>query len=105
MKIDVNRLLELDYLNSLVSQLNNEINKIRKSFLGLYDLDILKGMDIKSVNDLFNQYGINNSSVVQFLESDYIDNDWEFADLFFDDISYSSELREQLKAKALEELK
>lgn len=105
MKIDVNRLLDLEYVNDVISQMNSSIDEIRHDFLDLYDLDLIQKMDVKSINDLFGQYNLDNRNVLQFLESDFIDSDWEFADLFADDILYSSAQKEQVKAKALDEIK
>lgn len=105
MKIDVNKLLDLDYVNSVISQINNSIDEIRHGFLVLYDLDIIKNMEINDINELFGRYNVDNTNILQFLESDFIDNDWEFADLFADDILYSSELREEVKIKSFDEIK
>lgn len=104
MKIDVNKLLDLEYLNELILQINSDIDKNKASFLQRYDLDILKKMELDAVNSLFSQYSLNNTGVRQYLESDYIDEKWEFADLFSDDISYSAGLRDDVRAKALEEI-
>lgn len=104
MKIDVNKLLELDYVNDLVSQLNKEIDNLRNSMIQLYDLDILRKMKIEDVNELFSRYNLECNNVLEFLDSSFIDGDWEYADLFMDDISYSLELKEDLEKRATEEI-
>lgn len=104
MKFDVNKLLDLDYLNSIALQLNGDIQGLKIQFLKTYDLEMLKNESIENINSLFSQYNLSNKYILQYFQTDFITSDWEFAYLFSDDISYSSELRDSIKQKAISEI-
>ena len=104
MKLDVLRMLDLEYLNSLISEIHDKISHLNVSFLEQYSLEKLNEMNKDDIVKLFDKYGVSSESIIKYFESDYIDENWEFADLFFDDIAYSSKLKEQAKNDALNEL-
>jgi len=104
MRFDVDKLLQLDYLNSLISQINDEIAKLNSSFLEQYSLEKLIKMEKSDIESVFNHHKVERTNVIRYLESDFIDEGWEFADLFHDDILYSTELRAQIKLNALDEI-
>ena len=56
MEIDINRLLDLNYLNEFISRLNLEIDTLRGQFVNLYDLDNIRTMDVDSIIKLFDKY-------------------------------------------------
>lgn len=104
MRYDINNLLDLDYLNNTISQLENEVNVFKNQLVESYDMDDLRKLDIDEINGIFLKYDISFANIIQYLNSDFINQDWEFADLFADDIEYSKELEEKLKEMALLEL-
>lgn len=104
MKIDENRLLDLEYLNSYIRQIEIEIEKIKEGYLDSYSLETFDNMSEEEIKNIFEGYDLKCLNLVQYFKNDYIDVNWEFADLFEDDISYSGELREELKKKALHEV-
>lgn len=104
MKYDINKLLDLDYLYELLSTFNNEFNGISVLSFKLYNLDDFMNMDIEDINSLFGKYNIDNYNLVQYLKNDFIDSDWEFADLYSDDVELSIKQKNELKEKALFEI-
>ena len=105
MRYDINNLLNLDYLNSIVSQLNNDIVELEKQLVEPYSLDNLKEINIDEIKIMFSKYDLSCVNLMQYLDSDFINQDWEYADLFADDIDYSKELEEKLYEEALLEVK
>ena len=78
MGFDINRLLDIDYLNELASNFNIEIMNLSSSCLELYSLEMFKDYSTEKINELFGQYNFSCSSVIQYYESDFIDDNWEF---------------------------
>lgn len=104
MKYDINKLLDLDYLNEILSNFNNELNQLSFSFSDFYNLEDFTKMDIDKINSLFRTYNIDNSNLIQYLQNDFIDDEWEFADLYSEDISLSIEQKSNLKNRAIAEI-
>ena len=104
MGYDINNLLNLDYLNNTISQFENEVNALKKQLIELYDIEDLKKIGVNVIRELFLSYNLKCDALIQYLYSDFINKDWEFADLFADDIEYSNNLLEELKSDALREL-
>ena len=104
MRYDINNLLDLDYLNGKISQLNNEVDDLKKQLVESYNFDDLRKLNIDEIKIIFSKYNISCVSLIQYVDSDFINQDWEFADLFADDIEYSKELEEKLKEMALLEV-
>lgn len=104
MRYDINNLLDLDYLNNKISQLENEIGVLKAQLVKLYEIDDLKKLDIDEIKEMFLKYDISCVSLIQYLDSDFINHEWEFADLFADDMEYSKELEEKLREMALSEV-
>lgn len=104
MEFDFDKLLQLDYLNTLKIELIDEIDKISKMFLEQYSLEKLSKMEYADISSIFEFHGVAKTNLIRYLETDFIDEGWEFADLFQDDIIYSTELRAQIKLAALNEI-
>lgn len=104
MKIDVSKLLQLDYLNALILQYTNKIDKINSSFVKQYNLDMITSMEVDEINKLFNQYNISNDNVLKYLEMDFFDDDWIYADLYSEDREYAKELEVEYKDKAISDI-
>lgn len=102
--IDVDKLLQLDYLNDLIMQLRDSVDDKKKLFVSKYSFETLLELSIEEVNELFNKYGVSNENYIKYLDSDFLDESWEFADLYSDDINYSFEQKEKLKELALSEI-
>ena len=102
--IDVDKLLQFDYLNDLMIQISGAIKEKEGLLVSKYSFEILYNMPLEEVNNLFNSYGINNDNYIKYIESDFLDESWEFADLYSDDISYSFEQKKELKDLALNEI-
>lgn len=104
MEIDINRLLDLNYLNEFISRLNLEIDTLRGQFVNLYDLDNIRTMDVDSIIKLFDKYDCSCENIIQLSNSVFIDSAWEFADLFQADIDNSSNMKEELVTLAQKEI-
>lgn len=104
MRYDINNLLNLDYLKSIISQLNNEVNDLKSQLEDEYDIDKLIKLNIDDIKNIFSKYGLPCVNLIQYLDSDFINQDWEYADLFADDIDYSKELEEKLHEMSLLEV-
>lgn len=102
--IDVDKLLRLDYLNDLIMQISDSINDKNKLFVSKYSFEILRELSLEEINEIFNKYNISNENYIKYLESDFLDESWEYADLYSDDINYSFEQKEKLKELALNEI-
>lgn len=102
--VDGKKLMDLEYLNNYIVQVELEINRIKASYLDEYTLDMFKKSDVGDIRKLFDKYGVSCKALIEYLSDDYIDPTWEFADLFADDMSYSGQLRDDLKQKALVEI-
>lgn len=102
--IDIDKLLEFDYLNDLIMQISDSINEKEKLFVSKYSFEMLRELSLEEVNEVFNKYNISNENYIKYLESDFLDESWEYADLYSDDINYSFEQKEKLKELALNEI-
>lgn len=105
MKFDVNKLLDFEYIVSFKSEITDRIDELNESFLEQYNLEKLSGMSDEEINAIFSKYDVNNENVLSYFDSDFIDSDWEFADLFEEDIFYSNNLKEEVKNNAISEIK
>lgn len=99
--IDVDKILQLDYLNSLISQINNTISEKKSLFVLEYDFEQLLIMSLEDINKLFSNYNVDNANLLRYVESDFLDESWEFADLYLDDIGFSSEQKGKLSDLAM----
>ena len=41
-------------------------------------------MPLDEVNELFNGYNVSDENYIKYIESDFLDESWEFADLYSD---------------------
>lgn len=104
MELDINKLLDLNNLNELIDKYNAEISRLKDSIVDLVSFEQIKALSLDGVVKLFEQYNIDCSNIIQYIESDFIDETWEFADLFLDDIKYSNELKDSIETNALKEV-
>jgi len=99
--IDVKKILQFDYLNAVALQLRNNILDEKKKIIKLYDLDSILNLEENEINDIFKYYELSYENILKLKYSSFLDESWEFADLYSDDLSYSLEQKEQLKLHLL----
>ena len=97
--IDVNKLLQLDYLKKFNSELDILIKQEENKKIGEFELDVLLSMDRDKIVSIFNEYGIKCENILEKLDSLFLDEKWEFFDLFEDDLEYSMNQRQLLDEK------
>jgi len=102
--IDVKKILQFDYLNAVALQLRNNILDEKKKIIKLYDLDSILNLEENEINDIFKYYELSYENILKLKYSSFLDESWEFADLYSDDLSYSLEQKEQLREEALKEV-
>ena len=102
--VDVNKLLQVDYLENLILQVNGRVSEKEKSFVDEYSFEMLCNMDLDYIEKVFKKYNVSCDNLLKLLQSDFLDDSWEFADLYFDDISSSSSLKKELEDLALNEV-
>ena len=104
MRMDVEKILDLEYINSLIFGFSNEIDSLKSKFVSSYEFDTIIGMSKEDIVALFDKYGLSSLNILAYIDSDFIDSNWEFADLFQEDILHASELKEEKKLRAIDEL-
>ena len=102
--VDVNKLLQFEYLENLILQINKDISEKEKLFVDEYSFDMLCNMDLEYIDSVFNSYGVGYDNLLKLMGSDFLDDSWDYADLYFDDISSSSSLKKELEILALSEV-
>jgi len=103
--INVEKILQLDYLEGLLLQIDEHIALEKEKIIKHYDIDTLESMTVDEVSNLFKEYRVKCDNLLHLMSDVYLDESFEFAYLYMDDIAYSSEQKQLLREKALEEIK
>ena len=103
--INVEKILQLDYLEGLLLQIDKHIKDEKEKIIKHYDINMLESMNIDEINNLFKNYEVKCDNLLHLFQDVYLDESFEFAYLYMDDIAYSSEQKQLLREKALEEIK
>ena len=103
--INVEKILQLDYLDDLRSQIEEHITLEKEKIIKHYDIDMLETMTIDEVINLFKDYSVKCDDLLHFKNDIYLDESFEYAKFYMDDMAYSSEQKQLLRDKALEEIK
>jgi hypothetical protein len=88
--IDVDKLLKLDYLKEFVTKFNEKIQEEEVRRLESYSLDMILSMEEKEIREIFNKYGLKCDSIIEKKDSVFLDETWEFYQLFKEDLMFSS---------------
>lgn len=102
--INVEKILQLDYLEGLLLQVEEHIVSEKEKIIKHYDIDILESMAIDEINNLFKNYNIKCESLLHLKNDVYLDESFEYAKFYMDDIAYSSEQKQLLREKAKGEI-
>lgn len=100
MKIDIERILQLDYLNSCLLQINANIEEIKSNTVEHYDFNTIVAMNEESIKILFNKYGVDYHNVIEYKNSVFLE-DFEYADLFPLSVAASLEKKKKLEQTVL----
>lgn len=103
--INVEKILQLDYLDGLLLQVEEHISNEKEKIIKHYDLKMLENLDVEEVSNLFKNYDVKCDNLLHLFQDVYIDESFEFAQFYMDDIAYSFEQKQLLREKALEEIK
>jgi len=102
--IDVERILQLDYLKELLFQIDKHIAVEKGKIIRHYDIDTLESMNVDEISSLFKKYGVNSDKLLSLIKDKYLDETFEYAEFYADDISYSMEQLQLLREEALKEI-
>ena len=65
--IDVNRLLQLEYLNGLILEFDKIDLEEKKKFIEYYTLDDIIKMNLEDINLLFEKFDVKNEIILEFM--------------------------------------
>lgn len=101
MKFEMDKILQLEYLEQCILKLDNEIDNIANDSSIHYDFDSIMLLDVSQLVELFSRYNISYSAIIKYKESNLVDNS-EYSDLFPLSNSISVNNNEILKNNVLD---
>ena len=103
--IDVEKILQFDYLEGLLLQVEEYIANEKEKIIKHFDLNILENMPGDELSILFEKYGVKCENLLHLFHDVFLDESFEYAQFYMDDIAYSFEQKQFLRESALDEIK
>ena len=71
--INVEKILQLDYLEDLLLQIDEHIASEKEKIIKHYDISMLENMSVDEINDLFKEYEVKCDNLVHLFQDVYLD--------------------------------